>query len=285
MLSTTHESLALLFRNRPMLAVELLRDALGVAVPRFRAARVAAADFTELAPTEYRADVVVELSVGAAPVLAVVVEIQRDREHDKRYTWPVYLATLRERSRCPAVLLVVCPDDAIAAWCGAAIELGHPNWVLTPLVLGPRAVPIVRDAAAAARAPELAVLSALAHGGSANGSVVFEAMLPALAQLDDERARLYLDVALAALPAAARAAMEALMAKGTYEYQSDFARRYVAEGEAKGKAEAVLAVLAARGLAIPDAVRARVMACADDGVLDAWIRRAVVVASSDAIFE
>ena len=33
-----------------------------------------------------------------------------------------------------------------------------------------------------------------------------------------------------------------------YEYQTDFARRYVAQREAKGRAEALLAVLAARGL-------------------------------------
>ena len=46
------------------------------------------------------------------------------------------------------------------------------------------------------------------------------------------------------------------MKTGDYEYQSDFARRYVAEGKAEGLAEAILDVLAARGFEIPSDVRA-----------------------------
>jgi hypothetical protein len=59
--------------------------------------------------------------------------------------------------------------------------------------------------------------------------------------------------------AAARAILEDLMANGTYPYQSDFAKRYVAqgrdEGRAEGKALAVLAVLAARGVKVSAALR------------------------------
>ena len=53
-----------------------------------------------------------------------------------------------------------------------------------------------------------------------------------------------------------------------------------AEGKAEGKAEGVLAVLEARGVAVPDPIRRRVIACTDVAKLDAWIRRAAVV--SDA---
>ncbi|HEY0813631.1 MAG TPA: hypothetical protein VGE11_10155, partial [Pseudonocardia sp.] len=61
----------------------------------------------------------------------------------------------------------------------------------------------------------------------------------------------------------------------THEYQSDFARKYVAEGVAEATAEAVLQVLAARGLPVPDAVRERVLGCTDVDQLNEWLVRAV----------
>jgi hypothetical protein len=100
--------------------------------------------------------------------------------------------------------------------------------------------------------------------------------------LEDERAKLYVDLVLASVDGAARAILEAIMASGNYEYQSDFARRYVAEGKAEGRAEgeaaraahAILTVLAARGLAVADEVRARITASTDLAQLDAWLARA-----------
>ena len=88
-----------------------------------------------------------------------------------------------------------------------------------------------------------------------------------------------------------------MMEARKYEYQSDFAKKYIAlgeaegeakgkakgraEGEAEGKANAVLAVLAARGLAISDAQHTRVLAEKDLAVLDRWITRAATCASAD----
>jgi hypothetical protein len=56
-----------------------------------------------------------------------------------------------------------------------------------------------------------------------------------------------------------------------------------AAGEAKGKAESILAVLAARGIPVSDAVRARILGCNDVATLDAWIRRAVVASTAAAV--
>ena len=58
-------------------------------------------------------------------------------------------------------------------------------------------------------------------------------MLPALRGLEDERARFYGDLVLNFLNEAARRALEAMM-KG-YEYQSDFAKKYVAQGRDQGR--------------------------------------------------
>jgi hypothetical protein len=70
------------------------------------------------------------------------------------------------------------------------------------------------------------------------------------------------------------------MAGGNYEYQSDFARRYVAQGKAEGQAHAILAVLAARGLEVPEPVRARITACTEPARLDSWLARAVTAAAA-----
>jgi hypothetical protein len=105
--------------------------------------------------------------------------------------------------------------------------------------------------------------------------------------LDDERAALYNDIALTSPRAEARAIFEDLMANGTYQYKSDFAKRYVAQGEVRGRAEgralAILAVLGARGVEVSPAVRKRVLACTDVALLDAWIARAANAKDADDV--
>jgi hypothetical protein len=66
-------------------------------------------------------------------------------------------------------------------------------------------------------------------------------------------------------------------------------RQSFARGEARGraaeKAADVLDVLDARGLDITDAQRQRVLGCSDLQALARWLRRAVTVSSTDALFE
>jgi hypothetical protein len=99
---------------------------------------------------------------------------------------------------------------------------------------------------------------------------------------------LYSDLVYAALSQAARTALEDLMADGTYEFQSEFAKKHQAkgraEGHAAGRAEAVIDVLEARGLRVSDEARARILACTDAAQLAAWVRNAVTVPSVDALF-
>jgi hypothetical protein len=285
--SSLHEALIEMFRNRPSLAAELLRGALGVELPDYQVARVESGDLPDLTPTEYRADVVVVLTAAETPVLAVVVEVQLGRDKGKQWSWPVYLATLRARLGCPVVLLVVCADTATATWCAARIELGHPGWTLSPLVLGPDRVPVVTDADEAARDPELAVLSAMAHGGRPDRTDVLDALVTALAAVDQERATLYSNVVLAALPAAAHRYLEALVTAGTFprEYQSPLVRRFVGQGRVEGKAAAVLTVLDARGIDLPSFAHARITSCTDLYQLDSWLRRAATANSIDELFD
>jgi hypothetical protein len=290
--SSLHEALLEMFRLRPSLAAELLTDTLGVDMPDYQQARLDSGDLNDITPTEYRADAVVVLTGADGPVLAVVIEAQLGRDKKKRWSWPVYIATLRARLKCPTVLLVICVRAATAAWCAAPIELGHPGLVLCPLVLGPDRVPLVTDAGQACQAPEVAVLSAMAHRSHPDRNKVLQALVGALASLDAERATLYNDIVLVALPAAARRYLEGLMRSRTYEYQSDFVRKYVFQGRAEGRVEgrvegearAVFTLLEARGIAVPDDARARILECTDLDQLDTWVRRAATADSLDDLF-
>ncbi|HMA91262.1 MAG TPA: hypothetical protein VKP30_01190, partial [Polyangiaceae bacterium] len=157
MLSLEHETLRLLFQNQPELAPALLREALGVEIPEYSSIRVESADLTDIVPAEYRADLVV-LLVDDKPVLAIVVEVQLAQDDRKLYTWPVYVVGLRTRFECPAVVLVVTSEPAVARWAKRPIAIG-PGASLSPWVIGPDAVPVITDPVQAELSPELAVLS------------------------------------------------------------------------------------------------------------------------------
>ncbi|MCC7381174.1 MAG: hypothetical protein IT384_05055, partial [Deltaproteobacteria bacterium] len=276
--SMLHEALVLLFRNRPILAPEILSDVLKVEVPQYTEARLQEATLNQIVPTEYRADLVV-LLLHQAPVFAIVVEVQLGVDEDKPFSWPLYQSALRAKLRCPACVLVVAPDPAIATWAAQAILTGQPGVEFRPLVLGPSGVPVVTDRAQAQRAPELSVLSALAHGSEPSAAEIAEAAIDAAMGLDQERSTLYADLVWSALNEAAKKALEERMAHRPYEYQSEFARRYFAqgraageaEGEAKGKAEAILSVLAARGLKPTRAERDQIVSCTDAATLERWL--------------
>jgi len=126
-------------------------------------------------------------------------------------------------------LLVVTADEATARWAARPIDLGGGNRFM-PMVLGPAGVPEITDGSLARQDPELAVLSAIAHGRSADtGKAVRIAIAAqqASAELDEDRSRLYFEL------------VQELqnMDPAKYEYQSEFAKRYVAQGRAEGKSE------------------------------------------------
>ena len=145
-------------------------------------------------------------------------------------------------------------------------------------------VQLVTHPKQAAAFPELAVLSAMAHGSGRRGAHVALTALAAALTLDEDRSRLYTDIVLASLSEAARRALEEQMSTGRYEYQSEFARKYVAEGKAEGRAAAVLAVLEARRIVVSTEAAARITSCTDIATLDAWVRRAATARSVDELF-
>jgi hypothetical protein len=57
------------------------------------------------------------------------------------------------------------------------------------------------------------------------------------------------------------------------------------DGEVQGEARALLAVLRGRGIAVPEAARARILAQRDPERLERWVERAAVAASLDEVLD
>jgi hypothetical protein len=300
--SQLHEALVELFRERPMLAPELLGSVFGVAVSRDETVEIVAASFGEVRPPQYSADLVLAVGSGEHRI-AIILEVQLDADlvdrDAKRGAWPRYAVWQWADTRSPTYLVVVTPSRRVERWAGEPIAIGHPGFVLVPLVLGPSNVPSLVDRERAQAMPELAVLVAVVHG---HGKHAVEGALRAVdaaLAIEPEKRKLYVDVVLAALKPGARKQVEEIMIQN-YEYQSEYARRYVqqgreegraqgreegkAEGKAEARAEGVLRVLEARGLSVPRTVAERILACRDLETLDVWLTRAVTVAQAEAIF-
>lgn len=180
---------------------------------------------------------VVELWADGVPVYGIVVEVQLSKFSRKRFVWPAYVANLRARLECPVALLVVTADEAVARWAAKPVNLGGLHH-FAPYVLGPSGVPAVTDETRARANPELAVLSAMAHGRDADAVRAIEiaiAAQKASAGLDADRSRIYGDLIMSSLGEAAREALNKMITQ-KYEFQSDFARHYIALGEAQGEA-------------------------------------------------
>ncbi|GAB3727898.1 hypothetical protein GCM10027590_34540 [Nocardiopsis nanhaiensis] len=268
----------------------MLSDTLGFPVPDFARAELGCGDHTKLKPKPFKSDnVVVLYDDDGGKLLAIISEVQQDKDHDKPYTWPLYLATVREQLRCPVRLMVVCPDSDTEQWARTPIEMENGGAVLRPAVLGPSNTPYIDDIERARALPELAVLSAAAYGSHLP---VLKAAEAALDKLPEHTQLLYNDYIESKLNASARKMWEDLMATGTYEWQSDFARKYVGQGReegreegfAQGKREALLRILEALPITVDEEARKRIDECADSDQLDAWLTKAVKVKTTDELF-
>jgi uncharacterized membrane protein YgcG len=208
--SPLHQNLAALFGERPSLAVELLRSVLGDAVPAYE--RITVLPEGSLDPQRVACDAIVVLESKGRVLAVILVEVQLRRDKQKRFSWPVYVAVARRAYGCPVHLLVLTTNAAVARWAEQPILLGDPQSVVTPTVIGPSRVPRITDPAVAMQAPELALLSVMAHASEPDVAPVVAAALRALAEVDEGRVGVYHDLLLAALRGAAHRPDAALRA-------------------------------------------------------------------------
>ncbi len=290
MVSLIHEGLIVLVRDRPRFIAELLTKILDVRVPGFSEARLTEAKLTELVPVEYQADAVVLLAEDK-PVLGVIVEAQLRQDDRKHYTWPLYSVAARARHECTFIVVVVTPERSVELWARAPVELGC-GMVFRPHVIGPDGIPKLTDVEQAMADPQLAVLSAVAHGADDVDTAVqiARAAAAATSQLPEDQQLVYSSLVRRALSDAARKVFEMIPNPQQYvdEWRRDIAEQALAEGEARGearvRAESVLKTVAMRKLAITDEQRLRIGACTDLATLVRWMDLAYSVTAVDELF-
>ena len=198
-----HEIPLKLVQNQPAMAPVLL-ESLGFDMPHHTEAVNTGSVLTNCDPKELNSDGAVLLRDGTRHVMAVVVERQNWRDHEKRMTWPAYLSLLRLRLECPTLLVVLCPTEALTRWCATPIQTGHPGFDLSPLTIGPAEMQLVVDREQARALPELAVLSARAHVDTDTRTL--EAVLEGLDATANKNRTFYYDYVLAGLNEAGRKA-------------------------------------------------------------------------------
>lgn len=238
MASQLHENILSLFDNHPLLVTELLRIAQQSQLPIFAKLDSKGADFTKIKPTEYRADrVFVMYSTSGKPVLGTVIEVQLSRDRRKKLSWPVYSTELRARLKCPVIVLVVTPYASIERWSCMPIDLGGGN-LFVPLVMGPSRIPVITELTKAKHCPELAILSSIAHAKTPEAEKIAKSAIKASLQLDEETRKFYTDWVMVNMPHHVQQALEKFMGvPANYQYQSNFAKQWIAFGKQEGKVE------------------------------------------------
>jgi hypothetical protein len=141
--SINHDGPIDVIRNNPDMTADLVRLVTPIPIPSQDRVRVelGSTDASNVVPDEFKANMVTVISdrVTGHPLLVVVIEPQGREDAEKRFSWPAYLANLRAAHKCEsAVLVVLCWDATEAEKCRAAIPMGHPGYILVPIVIGPR---------------------------------------------------------------------------------------------------------------------------------------------------
>lgn len=248
--SVTHQALASLFRDNPALGLRLLQSTTNVSLPTGAQARLHAAQFTDLRPPEYAADAACLIEDEAGKVRgALIIEIQLSPDELKPPSWLSYTATLHRALLVPVTVLAVAVTNEMERWCARPYPYNHLGSTFRPLVIGPSTIPRITDVEQARALPELALLSVAAHGREPGAEAIgIAAYLAAgaLGTLDTDRGARYADVITAWLSDAARRALEEFMSLHGYEFQSEFAKKYAAEGRKEGLEEGL--IMAIEGL-------------------------------------
>ena len=98
--SPRHDAINQLFRERPELAVEVLRHVMGADVPLGGPVRLESNDFNDRPSKDFQPDTVITVGPPRAPVHGIVIEVQQEKSDCKCRQLPV---TRRRCGYCWAV--------------------------------------------------------------------------------------------------------------------------------------------------------------------------------------
>lgn len=232
-----------------------------------------------------------------------LVEVQLKVDADKETVWPLSVSWLRHRRGANGSLVVLTASEAVACWASSVRWRDEASG--TTLTLRPTVVHLGVDEARALLSSgrtELMFFAAWAlHDcyGEDAVSVVNEAVQRLDAEPDEGLRRAVLRAILNTIhERLVEHFRRYFMSASNYPESPAFralrleledrARRSGREegreegrglGAREGRVSALLAVLAAKGIAVDATSHARIEACADLDRLDAWIRRAALASS------
>ncbi|MBI5515582.1 MAG: hypothetical protein HY909_17510 [Deltaproteobacteria bacterium] len=224
----------------------------------------------------------------------VVLEVQRGRDPDKAWRWPLAVSLLLDQRRVMGDLVVVTTRREVTSW--AQVVVRHRGPLGSVLSLSPLVVQLTPEVAQRLldpSRPELAFYAAWAVKGdeSPEARAVIETSLTLTGALPptlrEAQLRAILntlsDAMVASLTESAMNLEDIPESPAARALRLAFETRGAARGKAEGKAEAVLAVLSARGLVATEPQVAAVLGCRDATVLDAWLRAVASVQDVDAL--
>ena len=306
MTSPLHEAPLAALRQFPELLLHLAKELFDAPLPADSRVREVAANFSEVAVTEYRADAVflIEDTSGRA-LVAVIVEVQRKPDEDKPYRWLRYAARVHDEYRCDTHLLVIATDEATARWAQRPIPSFLPGRSAAgnaPVVLSPQSLAPIASVEEAKGKLGQAILTALLHAGAADDIDSAYRALRALHETAGSEAaaldRIWWLLGLIGgiLSQERFTELERLVVlhpETKFVPRTEFERQPFnrgkaegrAEGEAKGKAAALLRVLAARHLVLSDEQHQLILACQDQSQLERWLDASVTIPSIAALLD
>lgn len=284
--SPWHDAAGELFEDNPELAVEILRDLMGLDLAPGLPARLGPTVFNTRPSQELVADKVVIAGSTWDPAHVIIVENQQERIESKRQKLPKYAAAAWLQYDCPADVLVLCPDTEIAAWYADPVRTGMGGSPFRPRVLFPDRVPAITDPAQVADDPSMAVLSVAYHGAD---EAVADAFVTGVGALGDIRTPQYYEYGFCMSAEGVRDLLRRLMATTKWPVYSPFAKEHFGKGEVAGRIEdrreVILETLHERGLELTDSQHKRITSCTDFDELRKWSKAARTAKSADDLFD
>lgn len=288
--SVRHEAIIELLREHPQLVVELIGlDAIELHAPPVDFA-VGESSFSQL--TEVHADLVLTVQAADGGQRVLIVEVQLSERPEKPGSWVVYQAGAYRRFKCPAYVVVVTLDPAVARWAAGPFFTGQTE--LRPIVLGPPTIPAITDPAVARENPELTLLSGLAHAQQSIAEEIGAALWHGLNHPQSGTPHKYWDLLLHSINEVARRSLK--MRFSNYLPQSDWGKRWYSEGHQAGElagrrhaertalAYSLRVLLNARGFDFEARYGGLIDECREPAQLRHWIDRAATAADLVAIF-
>ncbi|WP_344162295.1 hypothetical protein [Nocardiopsis rhodophaea] len=291
--SPLHDTLNELFRDRPSLAVELIRELDDVELPEGLPVHLGDNNLNDRPSKDLFPDTVVLVGSKHQPLHAIVVEIQQEKSESKRKQLPRYAAALWLFLQCPVSVLIVCPTQKAADEYARPIPTTLPGYMLQSVVVGPNDIPVLTDAEAVIADPQLAVMGIMAHGARRR---VVEAFVAGLQKMDAQAAPRYYEYAYRTAAPLARRLLEEIMSSTSWPVYSPFAREHYGRGQEDGRKEGrnegrteeavrmLLLALEVRGIEISDEIRNRITTCTDCEQIETWLRRALTADRADDVF-